>query len=424
MAVVTATARMRAAQARRRSAVSALLGVALVVLLVGAVLTVVETFSGAFTRYVPVDALVAGSGNAVQKGNQVIYRDIPVGTVESSGGAAGRDVEVPLHIIPGRARSIPANVTATVEPVTIFGTEYLVLEPPAHPAGRLTAGTLVPAAAAVPGANVQGAVTSLDTVLRALHPAELDRALTAIATALKGQGAGLGHTLDAIDRYLAGMLPHLPTLEADLALLAPVANQVAASAPQLVGALSNLASAAPAITAHAGELGRALQGGGAVADQLYSVLAPTERPLEEILAAAGPFLSDLSQSPTEIARIVTGLQRWATSWATAESSGPYLSFSTSVPIANATDLVFAALNAPGTAGPAGLAAQALGTGHVDPPGYTSRNVPVRVQPAVLSAAEIRAAGSIATGLGGGRAPASADLAAVYLGPLLNGLAQS
>lgn len=429
MAVATAAGRERAVRARRRAAGTTVLGVVLVALLVGTVVTVLETFSGAFTQYVPVDAVVAGNGNAVQKGSQVIYRDLPVGVVAGDGRVHAGGVEVPLHIIPDRAGSIPADVTATVEPVTVFGTEYLVLQAPAHPAGRLTAGDVVPAAAPVTGANVQGAVSSLDSILRALHPAELDTALTAIATALRGQGRGIGRTLVSIDHYLATMLPHLPLLEADLGLLAPVADQVAASAPQLVGSLSNLAVAARTITANAGVMSTALTGGAAVAGQLYALLAPTERPLEQILAAAGPFLSDLSQSPTEVAQIVTGLQRWATSWSAAESSGPYLSFSTSVPIANATDLVFAALGAPGTAGPSGLAARALGPSHVDPATYRSRAVPitassVRVQPAVLTAAEVRAIGALATGLRHGHPPASADVAAVYLGPLLSGLVQS
>lgn len=419
-----------AAVERSRGALAAL-GITLSVLLIGAVLVIVVTFRGAFTAYVPVDAVVAGNGNAVAAGSQVIFRDVPVGTVSSTGRVRqGGDVVVHLHIIPNRAPGIPANVTATVQPVDIFGTEYVVLTPPAHPtANHLAAGQVVPAAPANAGANVQGATTSLDAILKALHPAQLDMALTAVATALQGQGRGLGQTLVSIDSYLKSNLPYFPELEADLGLLAPVANQVAASAPALVGALSNLTPVSRTLTADAGALRTAFSDGAVASNQLYSLLAPTQGAIETILRAAGPFFADLSQTPNQLSTTLSGLQQWATSWAAAESSGPYLAFSSSVPLANATDIVFAALGAPGTAGPGGLGAQALGPGRVDPATYAGRAVPlaavhsapVSVDPAILTSEESAAAAQVTTGLANGRRPGSPTVAALYLGSLLNQL---
>jgi phospholipid/cholesterol/gamma-HCH transport system substrate-binding protein len=417
----------RAANVQRSPRALAVLGIALTALLVASIAGIVLTFSGTFTSFVPVQAVIAGDGNAVVKGNEVIYRDVPVGVVASSGTVTAHgDVVVTLHIIPNRASAIPANVTATVDPVTIFGTEYVILQAPAAPAAaHLTAGITISPTKSASGANVQGAISSLDSILNALHPAQLDTALTAIATALSGQGTGIGKTLDSIDSYLKTQLPHFPEFEADLGLLAPVANQVAASAPALVGSLSNLTTTSETITSHSSELRQVLTGGSGVANQLYSVLAPTQQPLEKILAAAGPFFADVSQSPTELSQIVNGLSTWATSWAAAESNGPYLSFSASVPIANATDLVFAALDAPGSAGPDGLSAQALGASNVDPAPYSSRAVAstssADIDPAVITPHEQLAAVTVATSLDRGRPPGSPAVSTLLLDPLLSEL---
>jgi len=421
----------RAAGVERSPRALAVLGVVLSSLLVGAVVMIIVTFRGAFTAYVPVEATVTGDNNAVSPGDLVVYRDVPVGTVASSGRIVGRgEVVVDLHIDPYRAVEIPANVTTAIEPVTIFGTEAVVLDPPTHPApAHLRAGAVLASTTGVSGENVQGAVSSLDSILKALHPAQLDVALTAVATALSGQGKGLGDTLASLDHYLGTMLPHLPLLEADLGLLAPVANQVAASAPALVGSLSNLSVTARTLTGQSGQLRRLLAGGATVSDQFDGVLAPEQRAFEAILDAAGPLFQDISQSPTELSAVLAGLSQWATSWSAAERSGPYLSFSTSVPVANATDLVFAALDAPGTAGPDGLAAQALGTDHVDPTPYSSRAVPVddasvRVDPALVTPAEADRAAVVASDLQGGAAVPSPAVAALYLGPVLSDMVLS
>jgi len=363
----------------------------------------------------------------VVKGTQVIFDDVPVGQVASAVTAAGHGADVvTLHIIPGRARSIPANVTAEVEPVTIFGTEDLVLVAPAHPAAaRLTAGAVLQPTGTAGGANLQGTVTSLDYILRALHPAQLDIALTAIASALQGQGKGLGRTLSDLDQYLKVQLPHFPLLEQDLGLIAPLADQIARSAPALVGSLSNLAVPSRELTSQARNLHAALTEGAVALSHMDSVLAPTQQALRQIIDAAGPFFRDLSLSPTELAQILHGLNAWAVSWSSAERSGPYLSFSSSVPIANATDLVFAALGN-STCGDVTCAAGALGPGHVDPPTYTSRAVPidessVQIDPAVVSPDEAQHDAVLADDLNGNR-QASPAVASLLINPLLTQMA--
>jgi phospholipid/cholesterol/gamma-HCH transport system substrate-binding protein len=350
-----------------------LLGIGLVVALVATVAVIVAAFLGKFTSYVPVSAVLPSGSNAVEIGSPVLYRDVTVGKVASSGSllASGR-VRVDLHITPNQIANIPADVTASIVPVTLFGTQSVVLEPPAViTAARLSKGTSIPVVTGGTNASIQDTVTSLYDVLDGLHPAQLDQALTALSQALAGQGKSLGQSLVTADRYLQKILPQFPTAEADLALLAPVANQVAASSPDILSTLANVTLTAKTLTAQQSELHQFLTGATGASTGAYALLDATQSQLEALIADTAPLLEDLALTPDEIPSILAGLNQWATAWSAAESQGPYLSFSTSVPISNATDLVLAAVGAPNA--PA-LVSGAL-DGRVNPATYTAADCP-------------------------------------------------
>jgi virulence factor Mce-like protein len=375
------------ARAERSRKALAVLGIGLVVVLVASVTVIVAAFLGKFTSYVGVSALLPAGSNAVEIGSPVVYRDVTVGKVASSGTVLGSGrVRVELHMAPNQMGNIPATVTASIAPLTVFGTQAVILEPPPTiTAGRLAAGAAIPVLSGGQNASIQDTITSLYDVLSGLQPAQLDEALTAVATALDGQGRSLGRNLVTFDQYLKQLLPQFPTMEADLALLAPVADQVAASTPNLLGTLSNLTVTAQTITAQQAELHQFLVGAAGASDQGAALLQATQVPLEDLVNNTAPLLKDLALTPQEIPAILAGLNQWATAWLAAERNGPYLQFSTSVPVSNATDLVLAAVGAPGAAG---LVAAGL-DGRVNPPTYTAADRPCYAcAPSATTTAEV------------------------------------
>lgn len=414
------------ARLRRRAL---LLGLALVVLLAAATTAILESFGGAFSSYVVVRAELPASATALGLGAPVEYRNVTVGTVASQGASApGGLVLLTLHLDPSLLGSIPRGVRATETPVSFFGDPYLVLVPPtaaaASASGRLRAGSVVPPLTSGPTASLQSTLGDLDSLLTGLHPAELDAALTALAGALQGQGASLGRNLDRANAYLVRMLPLWPTAVSDLRTLVPVSGQLAASARDILAILANQTTTASTIDGRASELRQAIGGGGVLASEAAQLLQEIREPYSVLAADAGSFLQAASSSPSEIPRLLAGLDAWARTWTAAESSGPYLDLTTDVVVANPADLGLAVLGGPDVV--QDLSA-GLGTGRVNPATYTGPATIAAAAgataPALPEPAQTAAISSVVAGMTG-RAPASPAVATLLLAPLLTRLVVS
>ena len=185
------------------------LGLAFALFLVSAVVLIFESFGGAFSSYIVVQAQLPASSTAVALNAPVEYRNVTVGTVASQGlSVPGGLVVITLHLQQSMLHLIPVGVTATETPVSFFGDAYILLEPPAHmSSATLKAGETIPAFKVGETASLQATLGDLDFLLTSLHPARLDAALTALAGALQGQGTSLGKNLDKGNNYFTKMLP-------------------------------------------------------------------------------------------------------------------------------------------------------------------------------------------------------------------------
>jgi phospholipid/cholesterol/gamma-HCH transport system substrate-binding protein len=445
---------------RRRTV--ALLGVVMLLIPAGVVALVIASFSGSLGSYITVDAMLPVGANAPQIDSPVEYRDVTVGTVSSEGRTVGREVIVVLHLEPSEVGVIPSTVRATVAPLSIFGNQYVDLEPPSAPSsGHVVAGELIRSISVRNPASLQDTLADLDDVLNAIHPSQLDQILTSVATALSDQGGKLGTTFNYASVYLAKMLPLLPTFENDLGLLSPVANRLAGSTRSVLQVLSNFSVTSRTVTSDHGQIHDVLVAGASVSGQGAALLTTIQRPWDELMAASGPLLQDISQSPTEIADVLEGLNSWSKAWSAAESAGPYLSLTSTVSLVNAPDLVLATL---GANDPGALFAAGIGPGLFDPPTYTRGDCPgfgapgsncgpaaVLAAPGATRAApsaaapsaaapsaavtsdvvnagtlaepqEERAVATVAAGLDKGTVPSSPVVATLLLGPLFGSIA--
>jgi phospholipid/cholesterol/gamma-HCH transport system substrate-binding protein len=429
---MTAVARPSSAAAKRVRRKLALLGTAFAVVLVTIVLLVFRSFAGGFGRYVVVHAEVPSAGNAIGPNTPVQYLDVTVGTVASEGHpVSGGVVSVVLHIKPSKLAAIPASVRATVGPLSIFGNQSVRLEAePGSSAGHLQGGQTIQPLLSGSTASLQTTLGDLDTVLNSIHPAQLDAALTAVATALHGEGQVLGNTLDQASGYLALMLPNFPKMESDFALLAPVADSVAASTPALLGILSNMTVTGQTITAEQTQLRQLLVGGATLAGQSNHLLTAVQQPFEHLVADFGPLLAAISQNPNEISQVLQGLQIWSNAWSAAESQGPYLTLSNTVNVQQPADAVLAPLGAPNAVS---LFAQAVGTGLVNPKPYSSADCTPATSCSTTHAAthmaavmpesqQQQAVAGIFAGLDRGQAAASPAIATLIIEPILRGMA--
>jgi phospholipid/cholesterol/gamma-HCH transport system substrate-binding protein len=143
-----------------------------------------------------------------------------------------------LGIFPSERDSIPANVTGSIVPKTLFGEKYVSLVVPENPSpDPIRTGALIKRTAVA--TEVEKVLSDLYPLLRTVQPAEINQTLNALATALEGRGELIGENLETVDGYLKQMNPLIPDLVEDLRLTAEVSDTYAAVMPEIAQILQN-----------------------------------------------------------------------------------------------------------------------------------------------------------------------------------------
>lgn len=425
----------------------ALIGVALLLVIVAAGYGIIAAFTGHFSTYDVVYADVPASGTGISQGSVVIFRDITVGSVGRLGHELPNGLlRVELQMTPSDFGSIPSSVRADVEIATVFGTQgiNLVPQPGAFP-GHLRIGETIGSIGVSKTTTLQGDATDLDNLLKALHPAALDETLTAIGTALKDQGPQLGTTIQQVAAYLDQMLPEVPNIVNDVGQIGPVANSLSQATPPILSTISNGSVLAVTLTDEANSLHQLLAQGTPTVNDVTNLLQSSQAAFEDLVANSAVLLGDVASNPNFVAQVLNGFDKWSKAYADAESHGPFLSFAGDIVIQGSAQAVAAALGVPGSDQ---LVEQGLGPENFNPPTYTPADCATFQGEAAPncphSAASPRQAGSgqaagangvmttaatqaalvkIATALSGGKAPPSAAVATLLLQPVLLQLAK-
>jgi phospholipid/cholesterol/gamma-HCH transport system substrate-binding protein len=214
-----------------------LLGVIFLALVVLAVYLTYATFSKKFAEYDEVTVQTSKIGLQLPSRADVKIRGVLVGEVlDMDADADG--AELTLGIYPSQLDTIPANVTASIVPKTLFGEKYVSLIVPDDPSSTpIHAGATIERT--VVATEVEKVLSDLYPLLRAVQPAELNTTLNALATALEGRGDEIGQNLETVDSYLQRLNPQIPALVEDLRLTAQVSNTYADVLPQVGDILAN-----------------------------------------------------------------------------------------------------------------------------------------------------------------------------------------
>ncbi|MFL6163381.1 MAG: MCE family protein [Jatrophihabitantaceae bacterium] len=277
-----------------------LYGLVFLAVLAGLVSLSVAAYQQVFTKVTMVTLDTDHTGAQLQPRSDVKLRGVVIGSVRSIStynvpASAGQQPEtrarVRLALNPGRAKLIPAGVTALLLPKTLFGERYVALQVPTDLSGSaaqpIRAGATI--SSGKDAIEVERVLDDLYPVLLALHPEDLKVTLTALATALQGRGKQLGDNLAAFGDYLTKFNPKVPELADDLDKLGKVALEYNDAAPDLLASLDNLQTTARTIT----QRPLALR-------QLLSAATATSDTLDEFLNANGDYLIQVSASSARI----------------------------------------------------------------------------------------------------------------------------
>ncbi|MCD4524006.1 MCE family protein [Nocardioides sp. cx-173] len=213
------------------------LGIAFLALLVFGVYATYAVFTKKFVDYEEVRLETSSIGLQLPSRADVKIRGVIVGEVlETQTRADG--AELTLGIFPEKMDTIPANVTGSIVPKTLFGEKYVSLEiPESGPEGRLRTDAVIDRTAV--STEVEQVLSDLYPLLRAVQPAELNMTLNAVATALEGRGELIGENLETVDAYLKRLNPQIPGLVEDLRLTAQVSDVYSDVLPEVAQILED-----------------------------------------------------------------------------------------------------------------------------------------------------------------------------------------
>jgi phospholipid/cholesterol/gamma-HCH transport system substrate-binding protein len=206
------------------------LGIVFLALLVLSVYLTYAVFTKKFTDYDRVGLVTSSIGLQLPQRADVKIRGVVVGEVlafdTTSSGA-----RLTLGLFPSTIHEIPANVTASIVPKTLFGEKYVSLLVPDQPDGAIEAGDTITQTRV--STEVEQVLSDLYPLLRAVQPAKINMTLNAIATALEGRGDQIGENLETVDSYLKRLNPQIPGLVEDLRLIPQVSTTYQDILPQV-----------------------------------------------------------------------------------------------------------------------------------------------------------------------------------------------
>lgn len=213
------------------------LGIVFLALMLTGVWATYGIFTNKFTDYDEVTVKASRIGLQLPENADVKIKGVIVGEViDYRPTTDGADITLGLY--QDRVTQIPADVTASILPKTLFGEKFVsLIVPPEASASAIRAGDVIERTEL--SIEVETVLSDLYPLLRAVRPADLNMTLNAVATALEGRGNQIGESIETLDSYLTRFNPELPALIEDLRLTADVSDTYADVLPEVATILRN-----------------------------------------------------------------------------------------------------------------------------------------------------------------------------------------
>lgn len=209
-------------------------------------------FAGSFRSYDAVTLTADRSGLVMETGAKVKMRGVEVGQVGAISGGSG-PVSLRLDIAPDAIGNIPANVQAEIKATTAFGAKYVELIPPGDPSQkRLQAGAVLRSRNV--STEVNTVFENLVGVLDQIDVSKLNATLTAVAEAVRGQGARIGESITDTNEVLLAINPRMDVAAQNWRSFKGFTDAYGAAANDILATLRAASTTSTTITTHAAQL--------------------------------------------------------------------------------------------------------------------------------------------------------------------------
>ena len=285
-----------------------LIGVAYICLLVMFVALTVALYNKAFTPVVMAEVETGKSGLQLLPHSDVKIRGLIVGEVRSIQIRGNDHARINVALQPDKVGEIPHGVTARLIPKTLFGEKYVDLIPPAHADGHgIAAGSIIHEDTSKESVEINQVLDDLMPLLNSLPPDKLNATLNALATALDGRGAQIGHSIDLVAKLLPKLNRSLPDIKHDIKRIGDVAKIANEAAPDVLRTLRNTVFTSRTIVAKRRTLAQTLTTGIGVTNNATQFVSNNADRLVGVNIASRDTLALLAKYSPEVPCVMAGL---------------------------------------------------------------------------------------------------------------------
>jgi phospholipid/cholesterol/gamma-HCH transport system substrate-binding protein len=247
----------------------------------------IATYQKKFVDVVHVQVTADRAGLLLDPGADVRAFGLKVGEVRGA-RLDGDGVIIDIAVDKSEADSIPSGVSVSIGATTVFGSKYVELQVPTGAVpDPISSGETIQASSTT--VEVNDVFQSTMDLLTAVDPAEINRALTSVATALDGNGQRLGEVIADGDSYLKALNPSIDTLSDDFVRAESVVGTYADVIPSLLRTTDNLSTTSDTLSSRRAELHRLLTSASAASENAGTFLDLTEPTLVAMLRSVEPF---------------------------------------------------------------------------------------------------------------------------------------
>ncbi|UGT63607.1 MlaD family protein [Nocardia asteroides] len=251
-------------------------------------------YEGYFEKKVPVTALLTSTGDGLPARADVKFRGMVVGTVDAVEVVArGQSQRAEIHLKPGIAGTIPADVTARVIPNNLFGVTAIELVDQGGSPDGLRSGAVIPEDTGEATVQLQTTLTVLRDVLENIQPEKLGRVLATLSAALDPGARAPGSTIERLDHWMTEVhaIPEVGSLLGDLGR---ATTELSKSAPELVGVLAESVTTARTLTERREGLVNLLATAGGAVDSVNELFARNPDSAKELVPGLAGLFGSLA----------------------------------------------------------------------------------------------------------------------------------
>ncbi|MBA2282088.1 MAG: MCE family protein [Actinomycetota bacterium] len=262
------------------------LGLAAIVMTVGVVSVGLQAATGRYADTYVLTATFPSSGQGLDTSSTVKLRGVTVGEVSGIRLLDDGRAEVTLEIQDGVG--IADTVTATAEPLSVFGPKFVRLDPGEHEltGPYLAEGAVIERTAAP--VEVIALLEQAASLLDAIEPADLRTIIGNLAIAVDGLGPRIGATLDdtaLVVDVLEGRRADIAQLLGDLAT---VAGALGERGDELTAIATDLSPVLGRVGEGSDEIGRLLDATSRVSFDLAALVSAHAADLDRVVERLGP----------------------------------------------------------------------------------------------------------------------------------------